>query len=124
MTPSTDDLDQPLYDPTKPIACTIEAAQIPDHIALIERLRTSLTSIERTPHGVLLRLAGTAANVADARRFAAAEKACCEFWGFDVADQPELTLRWDGPAELSDYMDKLVDYFDGRTPIGALLGSL
>lgn len=124
MTDSTHQFDQPLYDATKPIACTIEAAQVADHLAVVERLRANLESIERTPHGVLLALPNTVENVADARQFAADEKACCEFWGFDVVEQPDLRLRWDGPPDLADYMDKLIDYFEGRAPIGSLFGSL
>jgi hypothetical protein len=120
MTNSASQLDHPLYDATKPIACTIGAAELPDHITLTERLRINLQSIERTPYGVLLRLPAIAENAADLRRFAAEEKQCCQFWGFEVIEAPELTLRWDGPPELADYMDRLVDYFEGRAPIGSL----
>ena len=122
MTHPTTQFDQPLYDPTKPIACTVEAAQLPDHIALTERLRTNLNAIERTPYGVLLKLPDTDENAADLRQFAAEEKQCCEFWGFEVIEQPSLMLRWDGPPDLADYMDRLVDYFEGRAPIGSVLG--
>jgi hypothetical protein len=121
-TNETDRFDQPLYDATKPLACTIQAAELPDHIALIERLRSNLESVERTPHGVLLRLPDTAENAADLHRFAVEEQQCCEFWGFAVIEQPQPTLRWDGPPELAGYMDLLVDYFQGRAPIGSLLG--
>jgi hypothetical protein len=121
MTQST---NEPLYDATKPIACTIQATDLPDHVARLERIRVNLTSIERTPYGVLLRLAGTAENTADLQQFAAEEKRCCEFWGFNVIERPDLGLRWDGPPELADYMDRLVSYFEGRSPIGSLLGRL
>jgi hypothetical protein len=121
MTDSTDGFDQPLHDPTKPIACTVGAAELSDHITLVERLRVAMTSIERTPYGVLLRLPATAENEVDLRRFAAEEKECCEFWGFDVIEHPDLMLRWDAPPELADYMDRLVDYFEGRAPIGTVL---
>jgi hypothetical protein len=124
MSLSTDQSDQPLYDASKPIACTIEAADIPGHLELIERIRTSLESVERTPHGVILRLPHTTDNAADLRQFAVEEKQCCEFWGFDVREQPALTMRWDGPPQTSEFMDRLVDYLDGRAPIGPLFGQL
>src|SRR5687767_10380745 len=97
MTQSTDPFEQPLYDATRPIACTIQAADLPNHVTLLERIRINMQSIQRTPHGVLIALPSTAANAADLRRFAAEEKACCEFWGFDVIEHPDLAMRWDGP---------------------------
>jgi hypothetical protein len=124
MNPPTNQYEQPLYDATKPIACTIQAAQIPDHLARIERMRVNMESIERTQHGIVLRLPSSEANAADLRQFAADEKACCEFWGFAVTEEHELALRWDGPPELGDYFDKLVAYFEGRAPVGSLLGGL
>lgn len=109
-------MTKPLYDPTAPIACTIEAHEIPGHLELIERLRAHLASIERTEHGVRLTFAG--AKATDIHRFAAEEKRCCAFWGFEVGDG---TLRWDGPPQLADHMDRLIDYFEGRAPIGGVL---
>ena len=56
METSTNQFEDALYDATKPLACTTTATEIPNHIALIERIRTHLLSIERTAHGVLIRL--------------------------------------------------------------------
>lgn len=114
----------PRYDATKPIVCTIEAADIADHIDVLERLRSSANSIERTQHGVAIQLPASSAHAADARRFAAVEQRCCEFWGFDVTETPDIVIRWDGPPETSGFMDRLVGYFEGREPIGTLFGSL
>ena len=50
--------ETPLYDPTKPIACTIDAADIPKHVARLERIRSQLTRIDRTAFGVVLVPAG------------------------------------------------------------------
>jgi hypothetical protein len=124
MSLSTDQSDQPLYDASKPIACTIEAADILGHLELIDRIRTSLESVERTPYGVILRLPWTAENAGDLRQFADEEKQCCEFWGFEVSEQPGLTMRWDGPPQTSEFMDRLVDYLERRAPIGTLFGQL
>ncbi len=120
MTTSTDRFDHALYDSAKPIVCTIGAAELPGHLALLERMRATLESVERTPYGVVLTLPGTAGNVADLRRFAADEKRCCQFWGFEVTERPKARLRWDAPPELAGYMDRLVGYFEGRAPIGDL----
>jgi hypothetical protein len=124
MTNATEHTDDPLYDATKPIACTMNAVDMPDHLVLIERIRTNLDHVDRTEHGVSLRLPYTTANVDDLRRFATEEKQCCEFWGFALTEQPDLVLRWDGPPETTNFMDRLIDYLDGRAPMGSLLGPL
>jgi hypothetical protein len=122
MPSSNHDLDTPLYDPDTPIACTAEALDIPDHVLLLERIRGNLERIERTPHGVLLTLPSSDDNAADVRRFAAEEKRCCEFWGFAVGERPQVTLRWDGPPGTNRFMGVLIDYFEGRQPIGSVFG--
>lgn len=116
--------DDAIYDASKPLACTIDAAELPGHIELIERIRVNMLSIERTQHGVLIHLPRDEATIADARRFATEEKQCCEFWGFDLIEQSDLALRWDGPPETAQFMDRAIGYFEGREPIGALFGSL
>jgi len=113
--------DTGIYDPTKPLACSIQSADVPDHIALIEQMRSNLTSIARTSHGVVLRWPLSVANRAGAERFAVEEQRCCEFWGFDVtSSQDAVVLRWDGPPATSAFMDRLVAFFEGHAPIGAL----
>lgn len=120
----TDTSQTPIYDPDQPIACTIDARDIADHIDVLERIRHNLTSIERTPHGVILALPATAANVNDLQRFATLEKQCCAFWGIELTQEPDaVRLRWDGPPDTAAFMDHLIDYIDGRLPIGALFGS-
>jgi hypothetical protein len=117
-----DQIDTPLYDPTKPLACTIEAADIPEHLARLERIRDNLQVVERTAHGVVLRLPENDENASDAAQFARDEKRCCEFWGFDVVRDGGVALRWDGPPETAAFMDGLVEYLEGRLPIGARFG--
>ncbi|MCB0965928.1 MAG: hypothetical protein KDB37_03755 [Ilumatobacter sp.] len=120
----TDTSQTPIYDPDQPIACTIEARDIANHIDVLERIRQELTSIERTPHGVILRLPPTLANIDDLRHFATVEKQCCAFWGFELDQQPDaVQLRWDGPPDTATFMAELVGYLEGRRPIGALFGS-
>jgi hypothetical protein len=114
--------DVPLYDPTKPIACTIEATDIPDHVARLERIRANLMRIDRTAYGVVLQLPDGDTNFSDVEELAHEEKRCCEFWGFQVTRDGAIALRWDGPPESSGWMDSLVDYFEGRVPVGGLLG--
>jgi hypothetical protein len=79
--------------------------------------------LTRTVHGTKREAqADTDANHSDVREFAAEEKRCCEFWGFQVTRDRVLLLRWDGPPEASVWMDGLVDYFEGRVPVGGLFG--
>lgn len=121
----TDTSQTPIDDPDQAIACTIEARDIADHVDLLERIRLELASVERTPHGVVLVLPPTEANVDDLRQFAAVEKQCCAFWGFELDQQPDaVRLRWDGPPDTTTFMDHLVEYLQGRLPIGSLFGSL
>ena len=88
----------PLYDDSAPIVCTITDQEVPDRLALLERMRTNLTAIEPSEHGLVLHFPIRDEVEADIRRFAADEKRCCEFWGFEVTKAPdELILRWDGP---------------------------
>lgn len=122
MTTNRDRVRLPLHDDTKPVVCTIEVTDLPDHAALLGRLRATATGIERTPHGVLLWFPPSPDVAAEVRRFATQEKRCCQFWGFEVLDGDKLGLRWDGPSSTAEFMDRLVGYFEGREPIDALFG--
>lgn len=119
----TDTSQTPIYDPDQPIACTIDAPDIAEHIDVLERIRHELASAERTPHGVILVLPPTETNIDDLRQFAAVEK-CCAFWGFELDQQPDaIRLRWDGPPDTAAFMDHLIEYLNGRLPIGTLFGA-
>jgi hypothetical protein len=115
----------PLYDATAPIACTADSDEIAERIEVIERMRAVLDRVERTEHGMLLHFPNRPEIDADVRRFAVDEKGCCRFWGFavTVADD-ELTLRWDAPPALDEYVDRLLAYFEGDEPITAVSGLL
>lgn len=114
----------PLYDVTAPIACTITAGEIPERIELVERMRTNLTSLERTDHGMLLHFALRPEIEADLHQFATDEKRCCQFWGFEVLTGDDLALRWDAPPTASDIVDRLEVFFRGDEPASALAGLL
>jgi hypothetical protein len=113
----------PIYDATAPIACSITAEEIPGRIELVERLRSNLTELQRTEHGMLLRFPNRPDIEADLRRFAIDEKRCCQFWGFDVTTGDDLTLRWDGPPASGELMDRLAAFFTGDEP-GSVLAEL
>jgi hypothetical protein len=115
----------PLYDATVPITCTIGSDEIPERIDLVERLRANLTRLDRTEHGLLLHFPNRPDIDADLHRFALDEKRCCQFWGFavDAADD-RLTLRWDGPPQAVDLVNRVHDYLDGDEPITAISGLL
>ena len=115
----------PIYDDTAPIACTISNAEIPERIELIERMRAAMTSIDRTPTGLLLHFPGDDAIRADLADFAVDEKRCCQFWGFAVTDEPAgVALRWDGPPAVDDLLDRLETFFTTGAPLTALDGLL
>lgn len=68
------DRDTALYNPTKPMACSIEAVDIPDHLACLERIRSELRSVDRTRYGVVLHVADSEANASDVARFVGVEQ--------------------------------------------------
>jgi len=113
----------PIYDATAPIACTISSQEIPVRIEQVERMRTNLDRVERTPHGLLLHFPAGADLESDLRRFTVDEKRCCTFWGFAVETHDDhLTLRWDGPPGVEDLFDRLVEFFGGQEPLTATSG--
>jgi hypothetical protein len=115
----------PIYDADAPIACTIGAEEIPERVALVERMRSNLARIDRTEHGLLLRFANRDDIDADVRQFAVDEKRCCAFWGFAVdATEDAITLRWDGPPATGELLDQLRAWFDSDDPITAISGLL
>lgn len=115
----------PLHDDTAPIACTIDDDEIADRIAIVERMRAAMTSIERTDTGLLLQFPREDAIGADVRRFAIDEKRCCQFWGFAVIEgDHELVLRWDGPPTAGDLLDRLDVLLRSEDPVAIVGGFL
>ena len=115
----------PIYDASAPIACTASSEEIPVRIEQIERMRTDLTRVERTAHGLLLHFPNRPDIDAHVRAFTVDEKGCCTFWGFDVTTtSDELTLRWDGPPDVEDFFEQLVAFFEGDEPLTAFSGLL
>lgn len=114
----------PLYDESATIACTITAAEVPDRIAVLERMRLHLDRLERTDHGLRLHFPPAEGLEADLRRFADDEKRCCQFWGFDVSTDPGLSLRWDAPPSAAELVDRLEQFFTGTEPASSLDGLL
>ena len=113
----------PIHDATAPIVCTAGSDEIPTRIGQLERMRTALVHVERTEHGLLLELPNDTALEADVRRFTVDEKRCCQFWGFEIGTSPDqITLRWDGPPDTADFLDRLHSYFVGNEPITAISG--
>ena len=115
----------PIYDATAPMACTVAADEIPGRIELVERIRTNLSSIERTPDGLLLHVPPTPPNRGDLPRFAIDEKRCCQFWGFAVVlGDDQHTLRWGGPPAAHQLLDRLHRYFTGNEALTDIAGVL
>jgi hypothetical protein len=115
----------PIYDDATPIACTIGVEEIPERIELLGRMRANLTSMDRTATGLMLRFPDAPAVRADVARFAIDEKRCCQFWGFDVSDEPEhVALRWDAPPQAVTLLAKIETFFRTDAPISILDGLL
>lgn len=115
----------PLHDDTAPIVCTIGPDEKAERIAIINRMRASTTSIERTDTGLLLQFPRTDAIRADLDRFAVDEKRCCQFWGFAVVDgADDLALRWDGPATAGELLDRIERVLRSDEPVETIEGLL
>jgi hypothetical protein len=108
----------PIYDATVPITCSATRDEIPMRMEQVERMRSHLDRIERTEHGVLLHFPNRPDLEAELRRFTADEKGCCPFWGFAITTRPDtVTLRWDAPPALDDYVTRLVAFFESTDPL-------
>ena len=115
----------PLHDDTAPIVCTIGDDEKADRVTLLERMRQTATTIERTETGLLLEFERNESTVADAHRFAVDEKRCCEFWGFAVVEgDDDLALRWDGPPAAAEVLDRLEAVLRSDAPIESISGLL
>ena len=115
----------PIYDATAPVACTAGAAELDIRMEEIERLRSDLERVDRTQHGLLLQFPSVDDIEAAVRTFTVDEKACCQFWGFDVQrDDEHIRLRWDGPPTVESFFDGLLEYFEGNRPMAELRGLL
>jgi hypothetical protein len=115
----------PIYDDTAPIACTITNAEIPDRVELVGRMRSAMTSIERTPTGLLLHFPDAPDVRTDLDMFVVDEKRCCQFWGFEVtAVIDSVALRWDGPPAVDRLLDQLQTFFTSDAPVSTLEGLL
>lgn len=114
----------PIFDASAPVVCTLDDADVPERVELIERMRASLVDVHRTDHGLLLRFPRRPGIEADVRRFALDEKRCCQFWGFEVEAGDELLFRWEGPPAAAELLDELHAYFEGDQPLTLLSGLL
>ena len=115
----------PIYDAAAPIACTISAAEIPRRVQLVERMRTAVTAVDRTPTGLLVHFRDEPKVRGDLTTFVVDEKRCCEFWGFEILQEDDtVALRWDGPPAVDGIVDQLKSYFTSDAPSSALDGLL
>ena len=112
-------------DLAAPIACTADGAEMSARIEQLAHLRDRLASLDRTDAGLLLHFVSDADLEAQLHQFAADEKGCCQFWGFEVVgDEADLTLRWDGPPDVQGLLDELGHWFRSDEPLTALAGLL
>lgn len=115
----------PIYDATAPITCSIGDDEVPERVAMLERMRSELTEIDVSEHGLVLHFPARAHIAHDVHRFAIDEKRCCEFWGFEVSeDADEVTLRWDAPPQARELLEHIEAYLRGDQPVSTLAGLL
>ena len=115
----------PIYDAAARVTCTINQDEVAGRIEVIERMRSNLTRIDDTEHGLLLHFPNRPDVEADLHRFAVDEKRCCEFWGFAVSTaSDELTLRWDAPPDARELLAHIAGYLRGDEPITAIGGMI
>ena len=114
----------PLYDATVPIVCTPPTTRSPS---------ASPSSSACAPTSTGSNALGTVCCCIPCptghRRGAAAvhrrREGCCQFWGFEIdTSGEELTLRWDGPPNTAELMDRLLAFFRGHEPLTATSGVL
>lgn len=107
----------PLYDDRAPIACAASAEALPVRIDQIERLRTRLSRVDRTPDGILLWFPNHPGIQTELSSFTVEEKGCCAFWGFAVTTEGgEVVLRWEGPPTVQGFFEELVALFESDDP--------
>ena len=115
----------PIYDAAAPIACTAASDELAVRIEQLEQMRARLARIERTDDGLLLHFPNGDDIDAQVRRFTLDEKGCCQFWGFAIdTTGDDLTLRWDGPPNVSAFMDELHTFFESDQPLTTFSGLL
>ena len=57
-------------------------------------------ALGRKPDAFLLPFPDATYVRTELESFAVDEKRCCQFWGFDIVEEPDgVALRWDGPAQ-------------------------
>lgn len=114
-----------IRDATAPVACTASREELRSRIEQMGRMRAVMTRLERTERGLLLHFPDRPDLRTELHTFAVDEKRCCQFWGFAI-DTPSgaLTLRWDGPPDTAELIDRLYAYFEGDEPLTADSGLL
>lgn len=96
----------PLFDDTVPITCIIDSDDRPGRRELLERMRASTLSIERTDFGLVISFSPEEAAVF--KEFADLEKQCCAFFGFAMES---VNLRWEAPPSAIAIMESVYRFF-------------
>ena len=86
--------------------CTAAGDEIAKRMAQVEHVRANLDRLGRTPNGLLLT---SLPDRTSTRSFGSSgrREGLLPFWGFEIDTAGEdLTLRWDGPPDTTELMDR------------------
>ena len=106
---------------TPPIACTLDADELPKREEAIRRLgRDALLSLDRQERSVTLRFRPDPGTLARVEAIAAAEGRCCSFLAFEVTTGSQATLLTIvAPEGGEPMMHELASMFEGGTRVAA-----
>lgn len=98
----------PLYDPSEPIACTLDAVDAQNRKGMLVQMREATTGVVRTEAGVILSFPSSADDLF--AQFSVLEKQCCAFFGFEFESGQ---MQWEAPPQASAVMDDVFAFFVG-----------
>jgi hypothetical protein len=102
--------------PETPIACTLDSGELPARLAWIRRVTDDALVAHRLD-GATLHLVYDRRARDDLERIVDAERACCAFLDFDLADRRgHVELRIRAPAGLATHAHWLFEQFLPRRP--------
>ena len=99
-----------------PIACSLDASDLPGRIAEITAAGQALRDVQATPHVAVLRFVAHERTRKRLTAIVAAESQCCAFMGFDLREETdEVVLTITAPDGAEAVLLDFVAAFSGGT---------